>query len=226
VGPAVEAGVMPKDVAVDMLTSFARVFKLGKQAEDALERWGEQMQQQGQDGQQGQQPQPQDPAMMEAQQKAQAEAQKLQVEQAKLELERSKLELDRLKLELEAQKAAGEAQREEKRFVVEAQQKASELALKRDIAGSELQFKAGEAQAGRNETMRVEQKEDALKTADTDATGRLEQAVEQSTQAASNVVQIADLLRDAVSGVADAAERISKPRKVIRDGRGRIAGLE
>ena len=46
VGPAVQVGFMPVDVATDLLTAFARAFKLGRQAEDALERLGQQAQQQ------------------------------------------------------------------------------------------------------------------------------------------------------------------------------------
>lgn len=38
VGPAVQEGWMPGDVAVDLYAAFARFFKLGKQAEDALSR--------------------------------------------------------------------------------------------------------------------------------------------------------------------------------------------
>jgi hypothetical protein len=38
-GPAVEAGVMPVDVAGEMIGAFARTMKLGRQAEDAIDRW-------------------------------------------------------------------------------------------------------------------------------------------------------------------------------------------
>lgn len=37
VGPAVQSGIFPLPVAVDLLTAFARSFKLGRQAEDALD---------------------------------------------------------------------------------------------------------------------------------------------------------------------------------------------
>lgn len=37
VGPAVQAGAMPKEVVVELLLSFARNFKLGRQAEAAIE---------------------------------------------------------------------------------------------------------------------------------------------------------------------------------------------
>jgi hypothetical protein len=53
IGPAVQAGAMPMDVVADLLTAFARSYKLGRQAEDALERLGQQARQpqpQGDDG--------------------------------------------------------------------------------------------------------------------------------------------------------------------------------
>lgn len=37
IGPAVQSGMFPLPVAVDLLTAFSRAFKLGRQAEDALE---------------------------------------------------------------------------------------------------------------------------------------------------------------------------------------------
>lgn len=39
VAPAVQAGAMPMPIAIKLLTSFARNFKLGRQAEDALDQW-------------------------------------------------------------------------------------------------------------------------------------------------------------------------------------------
>lgn len=39
VGPMVEKGAMPPEVAIEMLVSFSRVFKLGRQVEDALDKW-------------------------------------------------------------------------------------------------------------------------------------------------------------------------------------------
>lgn len=39
VGPLVQQGAMPPDVAIEMMVSFSRAFKLGKQVEDALDQW-------------------------------------------------------------------------------------------------------------------------------------------------------------------------------------------
>ncbi len=66
-GPAVQMGAMPPDVAVDITSAFSRTFKLGRQAEDAIERWGQMARQMPAPGSQP------DPA---AQAKAEAEAAK------------------------------------------------------------------------------------------------------------------------------------------------------
>lgn len=39
VGPMVQQGAMPPEVAIEMLVSFSRVFKLGRQVESALDSW-------------------------------------------------------------------------------------------------------------------------------------------------------------------------------------------
>ena len=93
IGPAVQAGAMPMDVVSDLLTAFARSFKLGRQAEDALERLG----------QQARQPQPESDngaaaaaqaAQMEAQAKAAEMQMQQQAESARMELEGQKAQQD------------------------------------------------------------------------------------------------------------------------------------
>jgi len=69
VAPMVQTSIMPMDVAVDLYVPFARSFRLGKQAEDALERLSQAAQQQ----QQQQGPSPEE-------QKAEMETKKLQME--------------------------------------------------------------------------------------------------------------------------------------------------
>lgn len=39
VGPLVQQGAMPPEVAIEMMVSFARTFKLGRQVEDVLDQW-------------------------------------------------------------------------------------------------------------------------------------------------------------------------------------------
>lgn len=67
-GP-ISSGLITKDIAADLLLGLARVFKLGKKAEDALERWGAMSKQPG--------PEQPDPAQMADQQRQQAEMQKI-----------------------------------------------------------------------------------------------------------------------------------------------------
>jgi len=118
VGPAVQQGAMPMDVATDLLTAFARAFKLGRQAEDALERMGAQAQQQGVQGQQG------------AEQAAQAQA---QMEQAKLQgqmqIEQAKAQTGMQMAQIEAMRAQQEAQFAQAEHAL----KMEELELKRQM---------------------------------------------------------------------------------------------
>ena len=95
VGPAVQAGAMPMDVVADLLTAFARNFKLGRQAEDALERMGKIAAQPAPQQDQG--------ATAEAQ-RATMEAQAKQAElQAKMQLDGQKLALEQQRMTIDAQ---------------------------------------------------------------------------------------------------------------------------
>jgi hypothetical protein len=73
--PAVETGFMPKDVAIDLYASSARLLKLGKQAEDAMSRWSQEA------GEEAKNPQPQPPSPEEIKAKADAEASQRQMQQ-------------------------------------------------------------------------------------------------------------------------------------------------
>jgi hypothetical protein len=75
----VQAGAMPMDVVADLLTAFARNFKLGRQAEDALERMGKIAAQPAPQQDQGATAEAQ-AKQAETQAKAQADAQKLAME--------------------------------------------------------------------------------------------------------------------------------------------------
>jgi hypothetical protein len=110
VGPAVQQGAMPMDVATDLLTSFARAFKLGRQAEDALERLGTQAQQ-GMPGQ-AQAQQSQQMEMQAQQQAMQMEQMKLQgqmqVEQVKGQAAMQQAQTDQMRAQQDAQFAQAE----------------------------------------------------------------------------------------------------------------------
>lgn len=70
--PAIESGMVPADVAVDIYSGFARFFRLGKQVEDALSRMSQQAQEQARN------PQPKPPSPEEV--KAQSEEKKMQAQ--------------------------------------------------------------------------------------------------------------------------------------------------
>lgn len=107
VGPAVQAGVMPMDSATDLLTSFARHFKLGRQAEDALERMGQEARQPKPEGDDGAAA----AAQAEAQLRQAEIAQRGQIEQAKIAQTK---ELKKAEIEASALTMAAQLQAKEK----------------------------------------------------------------------------------------------------------------
>lgn len=143
VGPAVVQGFFPADIAVEVFTAFARNFRLGKQAEDALDRLADQAKKNAQ-----QPPKPDPKAEAEkikaeaVQQKAkldaEAQQQKMQGDQQKMALD---IEAQRQKHEMELQKMQAELamQREEMQIMrekmgMEMQAKREEMALDAEMA--------------------------------------------------------------------------------------------
>lgn len=147
VGPAVESGFMPPQVAADLLKSFARAFKLGRQAEDALEQLGQQAQQQ--------QDKP-DPEMAKAEAEIQRKNQELQikqqVEQQKLQIAEMKAQMDAViaerKMHLEAQKAAQQAASDQAKLNAELEARQQEMAMQQQASEQEMAMRAAETQAG------------------------------------------------------------------------------
>lgn len=139
VGPAVESGFMPPNVAADLLKSFARAFKLGRQAEDALEQLGQQAAQQ--------QDKP-DPEMAKAEaeiaRKNQEAQLKAQVEQHKLQLAEQKaaadIQIAELKMRLEQQKAAIEAATKQQQMAMDAEAHRQSLVMDAQAQAQTMQM--------------------------------------------------------------------------------------
>jgi hypothetical protein len=126
VGPMVETGAMALKPAIDIYTAFARKFKLGKQAEDALDQLGQQAEQQSQ--------QPPKPSPEEV--KAQAEEKRIQMEaQAK--------ERD---LQMQGQFKEREFQMNEQAAQAQHQREMESMALKQQADQQANAFKMAEMQ--------------------------------------------------------------------------------
>lgn len=140
--PQVGQGALP--VMVEVFTSFARKFKLGKQAEDALDKLSQVTQQMAQQPQQ-EQPNPEaEKAKMEMQfmqQKAQLELQTMQAKTANdAQAMQMKTEHDQRMMQLAEQKAQMEVELKQ----VELQLKREEMALKAQVAQQDAQIRSQE----------------------------------------------------------------------------------
>jgi len=127
IAPAIQGGILPPQLAIEIYTAFARNFKLGKQVEDALDRAGENAREAER---QPKQEQP-DPEM----QKAQAEMQmKSQAQQAEMQMAGERVKQD----------GSIEMQRMQMEFALKREQMAAEMALKREEMTANLDLRARE----------------------------------------------------------------------------------
>jgi hypothetical protein len=210
VGPAVQAGAMPMDVVADLLTAFARNFKLGRQAEDALERMGKIAAQPAPQQDQG--------AAAEAQAEQQRVAMEMQVKQAEVQ---AKAQLEQDKLALEAQRMAMEAQIKEREIAIQE----AELALKAQVENARLQDGQIARAEGRKDAM-VSEREAMMNESEAKmrelaaalaAVGQRLEAMQQQ-QASTSQMQ--------AQALAQLAASMSAPKRVVRGPDGRAMGVE
>ena len=208
VGPAVQAGVMPMDVVADLLTAFARNFKLGRQAEDALERLGKMAAQPAQGADQAAQQQAADAQAAQAdQQRAAMEAQAKQAEaQAKAQIEQEKLAM-------EAQRMAMEAQFKEREFSIREQ----EINLNAQIEIARLQ----DAKEARVQERSATPGQDS---APSQIDEQVRQIMAEITAQRSQVGETAAMLQ--AQAMSQLAQIMAAPKRVVRGADGRAIGLE
>lgn len=253
VGPAVQAGQMPPEVAVEIYTSFARNFKLGKQAEDALDKMGDDARKSAK------QPKPQkpDPEMAKVQAQAQIEQQRLAMEgqlkakeaelkQAELQHKQATAQAD---LVLQQQKAAAEIelkrQIEEIKLQIEIQKSQHEMQVKQQMAeqdhmlrkdkqssdirmGRERQILDYKAKGVKAQAAGGEDGDgpDAETASDTEITDPMQEAF---APVAAAMQQVAEAMAAMVQQQAQSQQQmmalLAAPKKIVRGANGQVDGV-
>jgi hypothetical protein len=154
VGPLVQEGVMPAELALEIYASFCRSFRLGKQAEAAIDRMAD-MLKKG-DGEQNKKPSPEE-------QKAQAEQQKLQAEmefkkqehqmrleqmQAELQMKKEEMALKREELQLKQQEMGLKAQMSQQQAQIDAQTMQQKAVMEQQSMAMQAEHSQREHQLG------------------------------------------------------------------------------
>lgn len=210
-GPLVQQGVLPPDMAIELFLAFARQFKLGKTTEDALEQLRSQAQEYG-------------PQMM---QKAQAEQQakeggSKEDAQAKMEIERTKMQLEAEKIRAEQQIKAQEL--EMKRYEIELQDQRERVKADQEM-NYKVQAAAMKTQAERERhSMTLEASQKPAVMVQTDAKAALEgTAAALQGMAAEN----SNALAAAMQSISQAVNALAMPKRIVRDPKtGRALGVE
>lgn len=126
VGPAVQAGYMSPPEAIGLMRTFARNFKLGRQADHILDEWQKRLDEQAK---KPPQPPPPDPKLQVEQIKAQAAAQGAQADMAKTQMQG----------QIDHQTATQEMQRAEQEFAMEMERMTMEMQQAREKHAMEMQ---------------------------------------------------------------------------------------
>lgn len=133
VGPAVQAGQMDAQVAVEIFSAFSRNFKLGKQVEDALEKMAE-------ESAKPKPPKP-DPEAEKAKMQMALEEKKSAIQQ---QSDAAKLQLEQQKMQMQAQNDQVKAQSD---MAIAQQKMTFEMELAREKAAQEYQLRMMEVNA-------------------------------------------------------------------------------
>jgi hypothetical protein len=132
IGPATQEGTVPKPLAIKIFASFARLFRLGKSAEDALD----QAEQAADAEAQNPPEQKPDPAM------AKVEGE-LKLKQAQVQADQQGKQAD---MQLKAQASQQDMQLAQQKMQLEVQKMEMEMQLERERHQHEMQLKTMEAQ--------------------------------------------------------------------------------
>jgi hypothetical protein len=158
VGPAVQAGFMPPEIAVEYIGAFSRNFKLGREAEALTDKWVKWLEEKAK------QPPPPDPEQQKAQmemqvkqQEAGMKAQAMQAEQqAKAQERAAELQFKQQEHQMALQMRQAEMAMKEKELAL----KERELGMKHQAMQVEQQFKLQGAQAEHEMNLRTMQEEE------------------------------------------------------------------
>jgi hypothetical protein len=251
-GPIIMADASMKPMVMEIYGAFARQFKLGRQAEDAIDAATEQAEQSAK------QPPPPDPQL---EMKREELALKKEEGAAQIQIKREELEVKKqegaMKLELEKQKAIQQAELDRIKMQHDMQLKELELKQKAEMdaakAQQDLQIKQAEAEAkqaqmANENAMRTEQAQAEFMSKQQMAAVEFQQKQEREKQAFDAEQTRKEKLAQTESGNrmkveghlmqqrhdSEAAERKaekSKPKKpvrlkVVRDKDGKMAGAE
>lgn len=215
IGPAVQAGFVQMPEAAALLKSFSRAFKLGRDAEDAIEALGET---QPPPQQQGEDPAAAAQAQMQAEQmKMQAEMQAAQMKmQADAAANQAKMENA---VEIERLKQEGETRRELMRLQAEAERHAMTMEVDRERATMDAQRASSERATPAVGLTLNDAVQDAI------AASQGQQAASMA-EVAGGLSAAVEAMRGTAVQIGEAARMMAAPKRVRRGADGRVEGVE
>jgi hypothetical protein len=216
VGEAVIAGQIPKEVAMEILAAFARTFKLGRQAEDALEKWLETARAEAE------QPAKPDPAKEAQQAQMQIALEKESAAARKTQAETDKIKLETLLMEMQAMQPPPV----EPPAPMPPPEPDPEVELEREVRKARMlkqvdhEYETANRQMDREDKMEEEARAQAAKDKEVEANGLVERVIQEMTQVVGTVQEIGQQLNNVVA-------MQNAPKRIVRDPKtNKIVGVE
>lgn len=199
---------------VEMYSSFARQFNFGKQAEDALDQFGQIAKQAAENPP----PNPEAEAM-----KAEQEA-KAQEMQANMQVKGQELQIKQAEMQQKGQLSAAELALKEREIGLKEAElalRSQEIAISREVADVDNGIKRGDLATKQGETLA------SLGNVGQEFAAMLVQAIAPIVQQmqAGNDAQMAMILQEVQRGNAMMAATISAPKEIVRGEDGRAVGV-
>ncbi len=236
-GPIVMTFKSMTPAVIDVYSSFARNFKLGKQAEDALDKLGTLA------AQEAQQPEKPSPEQRAEQAKLQMEQQKLQADQQAKQAELQ------MKVQESQAKIAADAEANQQKLAFEAQKHEQEMQFEREKHQNDMQMRAHESEVNtqltreKNDTdaqvkrEQIEASKEPRTTIKIDPHAAMQEAMgshmqtieaaqRQASQNAENALtEIAQQATALSKQLESLSDEMSAPVEIMRDKSGRAAGV-
>jgi hypothetical protein len=228
--PAMQAGLMSPPAATQIYMSFCRNFKLGKQAQDALDQLAQVQMQQMQAAQENPPP---DPAQQEMQMKEREFELKAAESQMKLQFEAQKHEQDmqfrvqdqEQKLQLEQQKMEQQAVQQEQQMAMEQQRMAQEMQMAQADRTMQMKFKQADLVAQGLTAKRPQgMEDDVMLPLDglMNGLGGVSQSLQQMAEQMMQMQQMQmQMLQQLSAQMGQLAEIAAAPSEVVYDEMGR-----
>lgn len=221
VGPAMQEGYLPPEVAKALTLFAARKFRASREVETALEMIGQNLPQKGMDEETQKQLEEAQKQIQQAQEQVQKEGESLQQEKQQLEADKMQLQMDKMQVAMDKQAL----QMQEKMAGAQVQGDAQVLAAKQEVVNTKAISKIEQLITKFFADLNGMQAEsDAKQKANEQAVNGAAETISQNNEGMAKMME--GMQQSVMDAVQEAVSAITAPKEVVRDANGTVIGIK